>query len=74
MSSFYNNNGQLINEIQVDQTNLNTSFSDMSGKLLTLLEKVDGIISPLVKIFSNLVGNSGLFSLINCCKLFFLIF
>lgn len=68
MSSFYASNGQLINEIQVDQTSLNTSFSDMSGKLLTLLQKVDGIISPLVNIFSTLVGNSGLFSLINCCK------
>ncbi len=66
MSSYSNDNTNLINNLKTEHTNLDSSFVSMSEKLLDLLGKVDGIISPLVQIFKSLVGDSTLFTLINC--------
>jgi hypothetical protein len=40
----------------------------MSEKLLTMLNNINGIIEPLVKIFKDFVGDSGIFALVNCSK------
>jgi len=70
MSSYSVDNSKLIDEIKTEHTNINSSFTSMAEKLLDLLNKIDNIISPLVNIFKQFVGDSALFSLINCCKIF----
>jgi hypothetical protein len=41
----------------------------MSDKLLILLNSINGIIEPLVKIFKQFIGDGGIFQLVNCSKL-----
>lgn len=74
MTAYSSDNSKLIDEIKVDHSSLNDSFTSMGDKLLELLTKVQGIINPLVDIFKNFVGESGLFSILNCCKLLFCYF
>jgi len=70
MTSYSNDNSNLIDEVKAETSNINSSFTSMAGKMLDLLTRVDGVISPLVDIFQKFVGDQGLFSLINCCKFF----
>ena len=46
----------------------------MANKLITSLNQVSGVINPLVNIFQSIVGNNGLFKLIDCSKNIFKIF
>lgn len=71
MTSYSTENSNLIDEIKADHTNINSSFTSMADKLLDLLLKVEGIITPLVDIFKTFVGNSGLFQILNCSKYIF---
>lgn len=50
--------------------NINNSFVSMSGKLSQSISNISGILNPLIAIFQSIVGNSGIFSLINCCNIF----
>lgn len=59
-------NTNLINQLESETAKLNGGFVSMSNKLLDLLNNVDGIILPLVKIFNQYVGNGGIFDLVNC--------
>lgn len=68
MTAYSTDNSKLIDEIKVEHTSINSSFTSMAEKLLDLLTKVEGIITPLVDIFKTLVGNSGLFQILNCCN------
>jgi len=70
MSAYSSDNSKLIDEIKNEHVTINSSFTSMAEKLLDLLTKVEGIITPLVDIFKKFVGNSGLFSILNCCKNF----
>ena len=64
-------NSDLINQLEGETNTLNNSFIYMSGNILTMLQNIDGIITPLVDIFQKFVGDSGLFQLINCCNFFY---
>jgi len=68
MSNYATDNSYLIDQIKNQHANLNSSFINMTQKLLIMLNNIDGIISPLVNIFKNFIGNNGLFALVNCCK------
>lgn len=75
LNSYYNAfktystaNTELIGKLETETNSLNNSFVSMSGNLLTMLQKIDGIISPLVRIFQQFIGDAGLFQLVNCCK------
>jgi hypothetical protein len=70
MSAYSSDNSKLIDEIKNEHVTINSSFTSMAEKLLDLLTKVEGIITPLVNIFKKFVGDSGLFSILNCCKNF----
>lgn len=74
MTSYSTDNSRLIDEIKAQHTDINNSFTSMADKLLELLTKVEGIITPLVNIFKTFVGNSGLFQILNCCKKFLLFY
>lgn len=63
-------NTALINQLQGRFDILNSGFTSMSGKLLVMLDNINGIIDPLVKIFKDFVGDAGILALINCSKFF----
>ena len=67
-SSYSTSNTNLINQLKVETNSLNSGFTSMAGKLLTMLNNINGILEPLVKIFKDFVGDSGLFQLVNCSK------
>jgi predicted PurR-regulated permease PerM len=71
INKYYNDNKDLANQIITNNNNLEKSFVGMSGKLMGSLDKVEGIITPLVSIFQSLVGDKGLFTLIDCGKFIF---
>ena len=64
--SYSTANTDLIDQLEAQTNSLNNSFTSMSEKLLVLIKNIDGIINPLVDIFKNLVGDSGLFQVVNC--------
>lgn len=68
-NAFSASNTNLINQIQVETTDLNGTFTSMTKKLLDLIINIDGIISPLVDLFNKFVGKAGIFQLVNCSKL-----
>jgi hypothetical protein len=68
-SSYSTQNRNLINNLQSQFNNLNTGFTSMSNQLLTLLNSINGIIEPLVKIFKEFIGDAGIFQLVNCSNL-----
>lgn len=70
MTSYSRDNTKLIDEIKTEHSKINDNFVSMAVNLIDVLGRIDGIISPLVSIFITFVGNNGLFSFINCCKLF----
>lgn len=72
MNAYSTDNSLLIDDVKKQNLEINNSFTSMADKLLELLGKVEGIITPLVDIFKNLVGNSGLFQIINCGMGFFI--
>jgi hypothetical protein len=64
--TYSESNTVLIGQLETETNKLNDSFVSMSGNLLTMLQNIDGIITPLVEIFQQFVGDAGLFQLINC--------
>lgn len=68
LRSFSNENDALLNQLISANKDLNDGFLSMSGKILTMISNMDGVIQPLVDIFNKLVGNAGIFALINCSK------
>lgn len=69
-------NSNLITQLEAETNNLNGGFNGMANKLLVMLNNINGIIEPLVKIFKDFVGDAGLFQLVNCSNIniFFSIF
>lgn len=67
-TQYSNANSALIDDLQRNMNDLDKGFSGMSDNLLKMLRDIDGIIRPLVDIFQGLVGNAGLFQLVNCSK------
>jgi len=74
LNSYNSANKALLNQIIAQNDVLNQSFVNMSAKLLANLDQINGVISPLNDLFQNIVGQNGLFTLINCSKFIFLIF
>ncbi|MFM1913185.1 MAG: hypothetical protein RIR51_1023 [Bacteroidota bacterium] len=70
-NSYSSSNKDLISQLELNTNSLNSGFTSMSEKILSMLQSIDGIITPLVNIFQSLIGNAGLFQIINCCNLFF---
>ena len=68
-NTFSASNSLLIDQIEKDNGELNTTFTSMSTKLLNLITSIDGIISPLVDLFNKFVGDAGIFQLVNCSNL-----
>lgn len=55
--------------LMIDTNNyINSNFVSMSAKLSSSISNISGILNPLVNIFQSIVGNNGIFTLINCCK------
>lgn len=61
-------NTNLLNKMTSTNNDLNSSFQSMAKKLSTSISNISGILNPLVKIFNDILGTNGFFSLINCCK------
>jgi hypothetical protein len=72
LNKYVTDNSNLVNQLIANSNIIDNSFVSMSSKLLGSLDKVNGIITPLVNIFQSLVGDQGIFAFINCCKIFFL--
>lgn len=66
LNQYINDNKALLNQLIANNNNIDTNFSDMNTQLLASLNKISGVIDPLVALFQNIVGNNGLFKLINC--------
>lgn len=68
MKNYSLENTNLISELEAQNDDLNNAFTSMAEKLVSSISRIQGIINPLVELFKNLVGNNGLFSLIQCGK------
>jgi hypothetical protein len=68
LNQYINDNKALLNQLIANNNNIDTNFSEMATQLLASLNKISGVIDPLVTLFQNIVGNNGLFKLINCGK------
>ena len=72
LGTYSNSNSALIDEIIGKTNELNGGFVKMSEKLLSMIINMEGVLNPLVNIFTKYVGNSGLFQLINCSNFIFI--
>ncbi len=67
-SSYAKANSDLLDSMIQENVKINDAFKSAAGKILASLENVDGVISPLNDLFSDLVGDKGMFALVNCSK------
>ena len=71
LSNYTNFSNNLLNSLIEQNANFNSDFSDMANKLINSLNNIQNLITPLINIYQGIVGNSGLFSLVNCGKFIF---
>ncbi len=68
LNQYVSDNNALLNQLVANNNNLDQSFVQSAQKLSNSLTQIKGVIDPLFQLFQNIVGNQGLFSLINCGK------
>ena len=68
LNKYVADNKALLDTLIANNNALDQSFQSMAAKLMTSLDNISGVITPLYDIFNNIVANQGLFSMINCCK------
>jgi hypothetical protein len=73
LNTYIQSNKDLINELIANNNDINDKFVAIAQRVLDFLDRMSGIINPLVELFEKIVGDSGLFNIVNCGKYMFLI-
>ena len=68
LNNYITDNTALLNEMISNNGNLNKDFVSMAEKLSNSLNRISGVIDPLYSLFQSVVGNNGMFALVNCGK------
>lgn len=68
MNSYTTDNSNLLSNLISTNNDMNKSFVTMANDLLTTLSDVKTVTDPLYNLFQSIVGQNGLFTLINCRK------
>jgi hypothetical protein len=66
LNTYINDNNKLLNNLLSNNDVINKEFVAIATRVLDFLTKMEGVIDPLIDVFNDLVGENGLFTIINC--------
>ncbi len=66
INQYISDNSDLLNQLISENGVINTKFVNIAQNVLTFLNNMEGVLQPLIDIFEELVGNNGIFSVVNC--------
>ena len=66
LNQYIIDNTNLLNNLITQNGVLDDKFANISQKVIIFLGNMQGVITPLITIFESIVGNSGLFDIVNC--------
>lgn len=73
LNTYITDSNDLLENLKNNNISLNTKFVEISQKIFTILQNMDGVIDPLVDIYGNVLGKSEFYDFLNCCKYFLFI-
>ena len=66
INQYISENTDLLNQLISQNGDINTEFVNIAQNVLIFLDNMEGVLQPLIDIFETLVGNNGIFSIVNC--------
>lgn len=66
LNVYINDNTNLLDNLITRNNEINQKFVAIATRIIDFLQRMEGVIDPLLEVFENLVGSNGLFSIVNC--------
>jgi len=71
LNQYIADNTNLLNQLISKNAEINTKFVIIAQDVLTFMYNMQGVIQPLIGIYKSLVGDNGIFSIVNCGKMLY---
>jgi len=68
LNTYIQSNKNLIDELIANNNVIDGKFVAIAERVINFLTRMSNIIQPLVELFENIVGDQGLFKIVNCGK------